>query len=122
MAKVKRELMHMSPLTHKLSLPASAVLIACFLLFFFFSDLSGIGYTSYSPPPITAGVNSLFDTAEQDLGGNTLKTSISLQALAVLSTSHYTRIGDQPLDPNNTLLGTYRFYLFQAPPRQSINS
>ena len=109
--------MHMSPLTHKLFLPASAVLIACFLLFFFLSDLSGIGYASYTPPPIPAIGNSLFDTAEQDLAGNSVKTGTSWQALAVLGTSHYTRIDDQPLDPNNTLLGTYRFYLFQAPPR-----
>jgi len=109
--------MHMSPLTHKLSLPVSAVLIACFLLFFSLSDLSGIGYASYSPPPISTSGNSFFDAAEQDLGEYTVKTSTSLQTLAVLNTSHYTRIGDQPLDPNNTLLGTYRFYLFQAPPQ-----
>jgi hypothetical protein len=92
------------------------------VLFFSLPDRSGIGYASYSSPPISASGNSLFDTAEQDLRENTVNTSTSLQALAVLSTSHYTRIGDQPLDPNNTLLGTYRFYLFQAPPRQNRSS
>jgi|WetSurMetagenome_2_1015567.scaffolds.fasta_scaffold833946_1 hypothetical protein len=114
--------MPMSPLNHKLCRPALAVLLACYLLFFFLPYLSGMGNDPYSPSLVSASGDSLFDTAEQDLCKNTVNTKASLQALPILINSHYSRIGTESLETNNCILGTYRCYLFQSPPRQNGNS